>query len=165
MDKARKAIKRKKSFEEDNDITNNNKDRLDKAKKKLSVLKTKNIEITNQIKLNKEDYKYNNPTKFKYNDKEFIINSRKYYELYECTWKCLYFRRIKDLPLNQKNFCNATIKGIRNALNSDQFNFYLLEDHSQICKNLKFINNNEKILEKKRLYQKNSKIKKKVIKA
>ena len=79
---------------------------------------------------------YNTPTIIYYHNKEFKINTRKFYEQYESIWKCVNLRREKDKPKNQKYYCNAGIKGIRETNNCDTYKFYLLESHSEICNNL-----------------------------
>ena len=135
----KKAKKRKNSKDSSDEKKVLNKDeeiKLFKAQKKKSSLKLKHLEISKDIIVEKDDIKYNTPTVITYYNFKFSINTRKYYELYESTWKCINYRRTKDLPENCKVFCNATIKGIRNALKTSIYTYYLIEDHSEICKNL-----------------------------
>ena len=51
----------------------------------------------------------------------------------EATWKCVYNRSTKDKPDNYKNFCIGTIKGFRDLFSKKYFNYYLKEEHSNIC--------------------------------
>ena len=59
-----------------------------------------------------------------------LISYINYYEKVESTWKCIKKRRIKNLPKNAKNFCDATIKGIRDFFGKSLFRFYLISDNS-----------------------------------
>ena len=134
--KAKKRKNSKDSSDEKNDLNNDEEIKSFKAQKKKSSLKLKHLEISKDIIVEKDDIKYNTPTLISYYNFKFSINTRKYYELYESTWKCINYRRTKDLPENYKVFCNATIKGIRNVLKTSIYTYYLIEDHSEICKNL-----------------------------
>jgi len=112
------------------------KEKIFKAKKKLKTMENKNLEITNEIEIEKENIIYNTTVIITYKNRKFNINTRKYYELYESTWKCTYYRRKKDLPQDIKIFCNATIKGVRDAIFKDKYKFFLIENHSELCNNL-----------------------------
>ena len=59
------------------------KEKIVKAKKKLKTLENKNLEITNEIEIEKENIMYNTPIIITYKNCQFNINTRKYYELYE----------------------------------------------------------------------------------
>lgn len=64
-----------------------------------------------------EDSKqYNISTIIYYYKKEFKLNSKKFYELYESTWIFINFRREKDKPIKQKSFYNNGIEDIREAI-------------------------------------------------
>ena len=82
---------------------------------KINNLKNSNIQ-NEDVSFNKTDIKYNTPINIKYKGKAFRIDSRKYYEQYQSTWKCINYRRRKDIPENENKFCNATIKGIRKLI-------------------------------------------------
>ena len=128
-------IKRKQSRSQSNE-NKNEEDKQFKAKMKKKYLDEKNIAITKEVSFNKSDIKYNTPINIKYKGKEFKIDTRKYYEQYQSTWKCINYRRRKDIPENEKKFCNATIKGIRYLIENKLYEFYLMEDHTKQCKNL-----------------------------
>ena len=134
--KAKKRKNSKDSSDEKKDLNKEEEIKLFKAQKTKIFLKLKHLDISKDIIVEKDDIKYNTPTVISYYNFKFSINTRKYYELYESTWKCINYRRTKDLPENYKVFCNATIKGIRNALKTSIYTYYLIEDHSEICKNL-----------------------------
>ena len=106
-------------------------------KSKKNILQKIHREITNDVTYDNSVIKYNTPTIIYYNNKEFKINTRKYYEQYEATWKCSNFRRSKDKPIDQKYYCNAGIKGIRDAISTNKYKFFLLEDHSENCSNIR----------------------------
>ena len=42
----------------------------------------------------------------------------------------------KNKPIEDKYFCNAGIKGIRDLLNVKSYKFLLLENHSEQCERL-----------------------------
>ena len=134
----KKPIKRKKSEDstEDQKLEVEDKEKIFKAKKKLKTMENKNLEITNEIEIEKENIIYNTPVTITYKNCEFKINTRKYYELYESTWKCTNYRRKKDLPKELKIFCNATIKGMRDTIFKERYKFFLVENHSELCNNL-----------------------------
>ena len=62
-------------------------------KSKKNILQKIHREITNDVTYDNSVIKYNTPTIIYYNNKEFKINTRKYYEQYEATWKCSNLRR------------------------------------------------------------------------
>ena len=134
----KKPIKRKNSEDstEGQKLEMEDKGKIFKAKKKLKSMENKNLEITNEIEIEKENIMYNTPVIITYKNCKFKINTRKYYELYESTWKCNYYRRKKDLPQDIKIFCNATIKGVRDAFFKDRYKLFLIENHSELCNNL-----------------------------
>ena len=100
-------------------------------------------EITSEVKIIRK--KYNTSYTINYLDSEFRVSVRDYYEKKELTWKCKYYRRTKDKPINKKNFCDGTIKGYKNSITDDiSWRYYLIEDHSDICKKLKQNKNSEK---------------------
>ena len=134
----KKPIKRKTSEDstEDQKLEVEDKEKIFKAKKKLKSMENKNLEITNEIEIEKENIIYNTPVTITYKNCEFKINTRKYYELYESTWKCTNYRRKKDLPKELKIFCNATIKGMRDTIFKERYKFFLVENHSELCNNL-----------------------------
>ena len=68
----------------------------------------------------------------KYNQRIFKISTNDFFEKLEATWRCKFYSRIKDKPKDVKQFCNSTIKGIRNII-SDEYKFYLKENHTDIC--------------------------------
>ena len=125
-----KPIKRK-----TDDIDIKDKSPKDKTIKKKRKCKVKYQEISKDIRINNSNINYNTPTLIEYKGIKFKISTRDYFDKKEITWKCQYYRRIKDKPLEQTNFGFGTIKGIKNILDNT-FNYYLKEDHSQICKNL-----------------------------
>ena len=153
--KAKKSENSKDSSDEkkDKDLNKDEEDKFFKAQKKKRSLKLKHLEISKYIIVEKEDIKYDTPTVITYYNFKFNINTRKYYELYEATRKSINYRRTKELPENCKVFCNATIKGIRNALKTSIYTYYLIEDHSEICKNL-----DRSKISKKEFYQNKKKI-------
>ena len=130
--------KRKYSGDSDeSDEKDNKKKNLEDIKKvKKNILQKLHREITKEVTYNNAAIKYNTPTIIYYNNREFKINTRKYYEQYEATWKCRNFRRSKDKPVDQKYFCNAGIKGIRDALSTNKYKFFLLQEHSENCLNI-----------------------------
>ena len=97
------------------------KNRKEDKKEKKIIKRQLQIEITQDITYDNSVIKYNTPTIIYYNNKEFKINTRKYYEPYECKWKCFNFRRKKDKPNDQKYFCNAGIKGIRDEISTNKY--------------------------------------------
>ena len=55
----------------------------------------------------------------------------------ELTFKCQYYRRTKDKPKTQKNFCDSAIKAFKtDTLDEIKWQFYLKSKHSDICLNL-----------------------------
>ena len=90
-------------------------------------------DITTQVEYVDKDIKYNTPIQIKYEERLYKINTNNYFDKIEATWKCEYYRRLKDKPKTKTRFCDATIKGIRLILN-DKFKFYLKVEHSEICK-------------------------------
>ena len=100
-------------------------------------------EIMKQVKIIRTEH--NIPYSINYLNSEFRVSDRDYYEKKELTWKCKYYRRMKDKPINKKNFCDGTIKGYKNSIMDDiSWKYYLTEDHSDICKKLKQNKNSEK---------------------
>ena len=94
-------------------------------------------DITTQVEYVDKDVKYNTHIQIKYEDRLFKINTNNYFDKIEATWKCEYYRRLKDKPKTKTRFCDATIKGIRLILN-DKFKFYLKVDTPKyVRKNLK----------------------------
>ena len=111
-----------------------------KSEKSKKIIK-KNVqyllsnEITNEVKIIRTEY--NTPYTINYLNSEFRVSTRDYYEKKELTWKCKNYRRTKDKPINKKNYCDGTIKGYKNIITDDNsWNYYLTEDHSDICKKL-----------------------------
>ena len=102
-----------------------------KNKKQKAIENLPNI--TTQVEYVDKDIKYNTPIQIKYEERLYKINTNNYFDKIEATWKCEYYRRLKDKPKTKTRFCDATIKGIREILN-DKFKFYLKVDHSEICK-------------------------------
>ena len=76
----------------------------EKTKNKKNITRKLNVEIIKDVTYDNSVIKYNTPTIICYNDKEFKINTRKYYEQFEFTWKCSNFRRVKDKSIGQKYF-------------------------------------------------------------
>ena len=91
---------------------------------KIKNLDSKYKEIIESLKYNKKDIIYNTPTIIEYNQRIFKISTNDFFEKLEAKWKWKYFRRIKDKPKDAKQFCNSTIKGIKNII-SDEYKFYL----------------------------------------
>ena len=111
-------------------------------KKKKYITKIKNLEkkyknITKEVTFNPTDIKYNTPTIIIYDNKKYNIVTRDYYDKLEYTWKCEYFRRIKDKPEGQTTFCSSSIKGIKTDIFKNNISFYLKCEHSSICKKIK----------------------------
>ena len=59
----------------------------------------------------------------------------------EFTWICKYQRKITDSEDTSSKFCNAKIKGIRDAINIKEYEFYLVNNHSEKCVNFNKLNN------------------------
>ena len=118
-------------------------------------------DITTKVVYEDKDIKYNTPVQIKYEGRKFKINTNDFFDKIEATWKCEYYRRLKDKPKTQNRFCDATIKGIRLIL-EDKYKFYLKEEHSEICKKIfkeemnlqKKIDNTESDSKKKKIFQK-----------
>ena len=91
------------------------------------------MNITKSIKIDNDFIKYNTPLKIEYKSKIFNFAIRDYYDAVQCTWKCLNQRKIKDKPNTFKNFCDGTIRGIKEILNNKFFSFFLMENHSSLC--------------------------------
>ena len=125
--------KRKKEYESE-EKENEEKNDIEKVKK--FIFRKQHLEITKEVTFRNNTIQNNTPTVINYKNHKFNINTRRFYEQYECTWKCCYFRREKDKPKNEKYFCNAGIKGIRDVIDTNIFKYYLLESHSKICENL-----------------------------
>ena len=66
----------------------------EKVKKNIFISQHK--DITLDVSYNKEAIQYNITTIIYYQNKEFKNNTRKFYEQYESTWKCVNKRREKD---------------------------------------------------------------------
>ena len=77
---------------------------------KTKYLENKNLKITKAVFYDKSDIKYNTQININYQGKIYKINSRKYYEQYQSIWKCLNYRRTKDIPQNQKIFVMQQLK-------------------------------------------------------
>ena len=79
----------------------------------------------------KQSIEYNTPYTINYLNSVFKLSTRYYYHKKELTWKCIYYRRIKDKPIEIKNFCEAIIKGYKNIISTkNPWNYYLTKDHS-----------------------------------
>ena len=107
---------------EKNDNYTKNKDN-NKINTKLTNLARKYNNITNEVIFDKKDIKYNTLVSLKYNNKLFNIATNDFYDKIEATWKCCYHRSTKDKPKNERHFCNATIKGVKDIF-SDKFTFF-----------------------------------------
>ena len=141
--------KKRKYSGDSEEIDSSKKNRKEDKKEKKIFKRQLHIEITKDITYDNLVIKYNTPTIIYYNNKEFKINTRKYYEQYKCTWKFCNFRRKKDKAKDQKYFCNVGIKGIRDAITTNKYKFFLLEDHKDNCANLGIIKR-KKVTDKKK---------------
>ena len=107
-----------------------------KILKKIQNLEGKYLNITKDISMINSEIKYNTPINIYYKEKLFVIVTRNYYDKIEYTWRCKYFRRKTDKPKDQKNFCSASIKGIKKDIFNNTIIYFLKQDHSQICNKL-----------------------------
>ena len=128
--------------EEINDRFSNMK--MGDIEKKIKNYNKKYANITESIKIDNNFIKYNTPLKIEFKNKIFNLSTRDYYDSVQCTWKCLNYRKIKGKPNNFNNFCDGTIRGIRDISNSKLFIFFLIENHSSPClKEVKYTNEKE----------------------
>ena len=74
-----------------------------KIEKNIINMNKKYKEITKEVKYDITSIKYNTPIIINYKEKIFKISTREYYDKFEYTYKCKYYRRVKDIPSNQKN--------------------------------------------------------------
>ena len=125
--------------EEINDRFSNMK--IGDIEKKIKNYNKKYANITESIKIDNNFIKYNTPLKIEFKNKIFNLSTRDYYDSVQCTWKCLNYRKIKGKPNNFNNFCDGTIRGIRDISNRKLFIFFLIENHSSHClKEMRYTN-------------------------
>ena len=102
------------------------------TKKNIKKINLK-FDITDEINYKNENVCYNTPILIEYKNKQFKLETKNYYDKIEVTWKCINRRKTKNKPVNMKNFCDGTIKGIRNVFENKIFRYYFKFPHSEIC--------------------------------
>ena len=106
-----------------------------KENKKTYIIKRE--DITDLVEIIDNSKFKNIPYKIKYNEHIFYIRGADPTKNLRVTWRCINYRKIRNLPDNQKIFCQANIQGIRENINSDIFKFFFKNNHSDVCLKLK----------------------------
>ena len=107
-----------------------------KEKKEIKISPKKNYiikgnEITDFTEII-DNTKYKNiPYKIKYDNCTFYIRGKDRTNNLRVTWRCLNYRKKRNLPINQNIYCEANIQGIRENKESNKFKFFYKKDHSE----------------------------------
>ena len=95
------------------------------------LIEEKNITVVDDY------YLYNVPLKISYECKEFYLPRKAHLiDGKEFTWWCQNARKIDKQNEKNTKFCPAKIIGIRNNLEINKFNFYLIKNHADNCINI-----------------------------
>ena len=90
-------------------------------------------EITDKIHILENTIRNNVPKEIEYENIVFKLLHTIYENYTKYTWHCKNYRKKTGLS-NQNKFCTSAIKGIKNKENPNKFKFYLINEHSELCK-------------------------------
>ena len=112
-------------------IDNQSKNIIEEKKIKRNY-EIKGMNISEYIEIiDDSKYKYI-PYKIKYKDEIFYIRGANPINNLRVTWRCINYRIKRNLPENQKIFCDAKIQGIRENKDTGKFKYFIQNDHSDI---------------------------------
>ena len=107
-----------------------------KNKNKSYVNKKMNIngiEISNKVIVNVNSIKNRVPYIIRYENYNYVIRGANPKDNFRVTWHCENYLKMRNSLKGNTRFCESTIQGIRENIESSNFCFYLKKQHSNLC--------------------------------